>query len=134
MKVVVAGGTGLIGSKIVDILHDRSDEVIAASPKGGVNTVTGEGLDEALAGASVVIDATNAPSSDGAAAMEFFETSSGNLLAAGATVGVRHHVALSIVGADRLPGSSHWARRVLAGSSSKRGYDVRRLGSRRAET
>jgi uncharacterized protein YbjT (DUF2867 family) len=112
MKVVVVGGTGLIGSKVVDILRDLGVEVIAASPKNGINAVTGDGLEEALAGASVVIDVSNSPSPDAAAAAKFFEAAGRNLLAAEATVGVRHHVALSIVGADRVPGQGYYQTKV----------------------
>src|SRR6201999_2564270 len=101
MKIVVIGGTGLIGSKTVAILRQGGHEVVAASPKSGVNTITGEGLKEAMAGAQVVIDLTNAPSFEDKAVLEFFETSGRNLLAAEATAGVRHHVALSIVAIDR---------------------------------
>ncbi|WP_019831893.1 SDR family oxidoreductase [Sphingomonas sp. PR090111-T3T-6A] len=112
MKIVVIGGTGLIGSKIVAILRARGDEVIAASPAGGVDTITGEGLAAALAGAAVVVDVSNSPSNDGAAAMEFFETSGRNLLAAEAVAGIRHHVALSIVGAERAPGQGYFRAKV----------------------
>jgi uncharacterized protein YbjT (DUF2867 family) len=101
MKIVVIGGTGLIGSKTVAILRQGGHEVVAASPNSGVNTITGEGLKEALAGAQVVIDLANAPSWEDKAVLEFFETSGRNLLAAEAAAGVRHHVALSIVGTDR---------------------------------
>ncbi len=101
MKIVVIGGTGLIGSKTVAILRQGDHEVVAASPNTGVNTITGEGLKEALAGAQVVIDLANAPSWEDKAVLEFFETSGRNLLAAEAAAGVRHHVALSIVGTDR---------------------------------
>jgi uncharacterized protein YbjT (DUF2867 family) len=101
MKIVVIGGTGLIGSKTVAILREGGHEVVAASPNTGVNTITGEGLTEALAGAQVVIDLANAPSWEDKAVLEFFETSGRNLLAADAAAGVRHHVALSIVGTDR---------------------------------
>jgi uncharacterized protein YbjT (DUF2867 family) len=101
MKIVVIGGTGLIGSKTVAILRQGSHEVIAASPNTGVNTITGEGLKEALAGAQVVIDLANSPSFEDKAVLEFFETSERNLLPAEAAAGVRHHVALSIVGTDR---------------------------------
>src|SRR5438552_11761950 len=103
MKIVVIGGTGLIGSKLVALLRKRGQEVLAASPDSGVNTLTGEGLAEALGGAQVVVDLTNSPSFEDTAVMKFFETSSRNLLAAEAAAGVRHHVALSIVGTDRLP-------------------------------
>lgn len=101
MKVVVIGGTGLIGSKTVAILRQREHEVVAASPNTGVNTITGEGLEEAVAGAQVVIDLANPPSFEHRAVLEFFETSGRNLLAAEAAAGVKHHVALSIVGIDR---------------------------------
>jgi uncharacterized protein YbjT (DUF2867 family) len=101
MKIVVIGGTGLIGSKTVAILRQGGHEVVAASPNTGVNTITGEGLKEAMAGAQVVIDLANSPSFEDKAVMEFFETSGHNLLAAEATAGIRHHVALSIVGIDR---------------------------------
>src|SRR5947207_1772261 len=101
MKIVVIGGTGLIGSKTVAILRQRSHEVVAASPNTGVNTITGEGLKEAMAVTQVVIDLANSPSFEDKAVLEFFETSGRNLLAAEATAGVRHHVALSIVAIDR---------------------------------
>src|SRR5215213_11931558 len=101
MKVVVIGGTGLIGSKTVAILRQRGHEDLAASPESGINTITGEGLKEALAGAQVVIDLANSPSFEDKAVLEFFETSGRNLLAAEAAAGVRHHVALSIVAIDR---------------------------------
>ena len=101
MKIIVIGGTGLIGSKTVAILRQRNHEVVAASPNTGVNTITGEGLKEAMAGTQVVIDLANSPSFEDKAVLEFFETSGRNLLAAEAAAGVRHHVALSIVGTDR---------------------------------
>jgi uncharacterized protein YbjT (DUF2867 family) len=101
MKIVVIGGTGLIGSKTVAILRQGGHEVVAASPNSGVNTITGEGVNEAVAGAQVVIDLANSPSFEDKAVLEFFETSGRNLLAAEAAAGVRHHVALSIVGTDR---------------------------------
>ena len=101
MKIVVIGGTGLIGSKTVTMLRQGGHEVIAASPKSGVNSITGEGLKEAMSGAQVVIDLTNSPSFEDRAVLEFFETSGRNLLAAEAAAGVQHHVALSIVGTDR---------------------------------
>jgi uncharacterized protein YbjT (DUF2867 family) len=101
MKIVVIGGTGLIGSKTVAILRQRGHEVIAGSPKSGVNSITGEGLKEAMAGAQVVVDLSNSPSFEDRAVLEFFETSGRNLLAAEAAAGVRYHVALSIVGIDR---------------------------------
>src|SRR5213079_898061 len=105
MKIVVIGGTGLIGSKVVNILRQRGHEVVAASPSSGVNTLTGEGLAEALKGAQVVVDVANSPSFEDKPALEFFETSGRNLLAAEKTAGVKHHVALSVVGTDRLTGS-----------------------------
>jgi len=101
MKIVVVGGTGLIGSKTVAILRKSGHEVVAASPQSGVNTITGEGLKETVANAQVVIDLANSPSFEDKAVLEFFETSGRNLLAAEAAAGVRHHVALSIVGIDR---------------------------------
>jgi uncharacterized protein YbjT (DUF2867 family) len=102
MKIVVIGGTGLIGSKLVADLRGMGHEVVAAAPNTGVNTITGEGLAEALRGASVVVDVSNSPSLDGQAALTFFETSTRNLLAAEAGAGVRHHVALSVVGTERM--------------------------------
>jgi uncharacterized protein YbjT (DUF2867 family) len=107
MKIVVIGGTGLIGTKLVNNLRQRGHEVVAASPSSGVNTFTGEGLAEALTGAQVVVDVANAPQWDDKAVMEFFETAGRKLLAAEAATGVRHHVALSVVGADRLPASGY---------------------------
>src|SRR5215468_224106 len=101
-KIVVIGGTGLIGTKVVNNLRQRGQEVVAASPSSGVNTITGEGLAEALAGAQVVADVANSPSWEDKAVLEFFETSGRNLLAAEAKAGVRHHVALSVVGTERL--------------------------------
>lgn len=101
MKIVVIGGTGLIGSKTVAILRQAGHEVVAASPQSGINTITGEGLKEAMAGTQVVIDLANSPSFEDKAVLEFFETSGRNLLAAGAAANVRHHVALSIVAIDR---------------------------------
>lgn len=107
MKIVVIGGTGLIGSKLVAVLRQRGQEVLPASPASGVNTLTGEGLAPALAGAQVVVDLANSPSFEDTAVMKFFETSGRNLLAAEAVAGVKHHVALSIVGTDRLPDSGY---------------------------
>jgi uncharacterized protein YbjT (DUF2867 family) len=101
MKIVVIGGTGLIGTKVVEKLKHKGHEVVAAALNTGVNTITGEGLKEAMAGAQVVIDLENSPSFEDKAVLEFFETSGRNLLAAEAAAGVRHHVALSIVGIDR---------------------------------
>lgn len=107
MKIVVIGGTGLIGSKTVERLRKKGHEVLAASPNSGVNTITGEGLAEALAGAQVVIDLANSPSFEDKAVLEFFETSGRNLLDAEKAAGVKHHIALSVVGAERLPGSGY---------------------------
>src|SRR5262249_50091096 len=101
MKIVIIGGTGLIGSKTVPILRQAGHQVVAASPNTGVTTITGAGLKEALAGAQVVIDLSNSPSFEDKAVLEFFQTSGRNLLAAEAAAGVRHHVAVSIVGTDR---------------------------------
>ena len=112
MKIVVIGGTGLIGSKTVAILRQGGHEVVAASPNSGVNTITGEGLKEAVAGAQVVIDLANSPSFEDKAVLEFFETSGRNLLAAEAAAGVRHHVALSIVGTDRTPDNGYFRAKV----------------------
>lgn len=102
MKIVVLGGTGLIGSKLVQKLLDRGQEAVAASPASGVDSVTGEGLADALKGASVAVDVTNSPSWEDAAVLKFFETSTRNLLESEMTAGVRHHLALSVVGTDRL--------------------------------
>ncbi len=112
MKIVVIGGTGLIGSKVVTKLGERGHEGVAASPNSGVNTLTGEGLAEVCEGASVVVDVSNSPSFDDAAVMKFFETSTRNLLAFEAAAGVGHHVALSIVGTDRLPNSGYMRAKV----------------------
>jgi uncharacterized protein YbjT (DUF2867 family)/quercetin dioxygenase-like cupin family protein len=105
MNIVIIGGTGLIGSKVVNILRQRGHEVVAASPSSGVNTLTGEGLAEALKGAQVVVDVANSPSFEDKPALDFFETSGRNLLSAEKSAGVKHHVALSVVGTDRLTGS-----------------------------
>src|SRR5215510_14728464 len=102
MKIVVIGGSGLIGSKLVGKLRAHGHEAVAASPDSGVNTLTGEGLAEALKGATVVVDVSNSPSWEDAAVMEFFETSTRNLLTHEAAAGVGHHVALSVVGTERL--------------------------------
>jgi uncharacterized protein YbjT (DUF2867 family) len=112
MKIVVIGGTGLIGSKLVALLRKRGQEVLAASPNSGVNTLTGEGVAAALAGAQVVVDVANSPSFEDSAVMNFFQTTGRNLLAAEVTAGVRHHVALSVVGADRLPDSGYLRAKV----------------------
>jgi uncharacterized protein YbjT (DUF2867 family) len=119
MKIVVIGGTGLIGSKLVALLRQRGQEVLAASPDSGVNTITGEGLPQALAGAQVVVDLANSPSFEDTAVMKFFQTAGRNLLAAEAEAGVRHHIALSIVGADRLPDSGYLRAKVAQESLIK---------------
>lgn len=113
MKVVVIGGTGLIGKKVVALLEDRGHEVVAASPSRGVNTLTGDGLQNALAGAEVVVDASNAPSFAPDAVMSFFETSTRNLIAAGKQAGVAHLVVLSVVNADRLKDSGYMRAKVV---------------------
>src|SRR5215831_1257634 len=112
MKIIVVGGTGLIGTKVVKTLRDKGHEVVAASPSKGINSVTGEGLPEALAGAQVVVDVTNAPSWEDKAVLEFFETSGRNLLAAEAAAGIGHHVALSVVGTDRLLASGYFRAKM----------------------
>jgi len=112
MKIVVIGGTGLIGSKLVHLLRQRGHQVVAASPSLGVNTHTGQGLSAALAGAHVVVDVANSPSFEDKAVLEFFETSGRNLLAAEAAAGVRHHVALSVVGTDRMPASGYFRAKM----------------------
>jgi uncharacterized protein YbjT (DUF2867 family) len=112
MKIVIIGGTGLIGSKTAPILRQAGHEVVAASPKTGVDTITGEGLKEAMAGTQVVIDLANSPSFEDKAVLEFFETSGRNLLAAEAAAGVRHHVAVSIVGTDRSPDNGYFRAKV----------------------
>lgn len=112
MKIVVIGGSGLIGKKLVSKLRERGHEAIAASPSSGVNAVTGEGLAEALAGAQVVVDVTNSPSFEDTAVLEFFEKSTRNLLAAEAKAGVAHHIVVSIVGADRIPDSGYMRAKV----------------------
>jgi uncharacterized protein YbjT (DUF2867 family) len=112
MKIVVIGGTGLIGSKAVLILRQGGHEVVAASPKSGVNIITGEGLDEVMVGTQVVIDLSNSPSFEDKAVLEFFEISGRNLLAAETAAGVKHHVALSIVGIDRSPDNGYFRAKV----------------------
>jgi uncharacterized protein YbjT (DUF2867 family) len=107
MRIVVIGGSGLIGKKLIPLLQGRGHEAVSASPSSGVNTLTGEGLAEAFAGAQVVVDVSNSPSFEDRAVMEFFETSGRNLVAAEQAAGVGHHVALSVVGADRLPDSGY---------------------------
>src|SRR6478736_417203 len=112
MKIVVIGGSGLIGSKVVSKLREQGHEAVAASPRSGVNAVTGEGLAAALAGAQVVVDVANAPSWEPAAVLEFFEQSSRNRAAAEAAAGVRHHVALSIVNTDPAPDISYFVAKA----------------------
>src|SRR3954453_12414197 len=112
MKIVVIGGSGLIGKKLVPILRQQGHEAVPASPSTGVNALTGQGLAAALAGADVVVDVSNSPSWEDAAVMEFFDTSTRNLLAAEAEAGVGHHVALSVVGADRMPDSGYMRAKV----------------------
>src|SRR5213079_728710 len=112
MKIVVLGGTGLIGSKVVKLLRARGHEVVAASPSQGINSITGEGLTEALTGAQVIVDVTNSPSWEDKAVLEFFETSTRNVLATEAKTGVGHHIALSIVGCDQLPASGYLRAKV----------------------
>src|SRR5438132_585394 len=110
MKIVIIGGTGLIGSKLTTLLRERGHEAVPASPSTGVNVLTGEGLD--FDGVDVVVDVTNSPSFEDNAVLEFFRTATGNLLEAEAKAGVRHHVALSIVGADRVPDSGYLRAKV----------------------
>src|SRR5262249_38479625 len=112
MKLVVIGDTGLIGSKLITKLRDRGHEAVPASPDTDVNTLTGEGLADALQGAAVVVDVSNSPSFDAPAMLDFFETSTRNLLGAEAAAGVGHHVALSVVGTDRLPDSGYMQAKV----------------------
>jgi uncharacterized protein YbjT (DUF2867 family) len=112
MKIVVIGGTGLVGTKLVNRLRRDGHEVVAASPTSGVNTITGEGLAQALTGAQAVVDVANSPSFEDRAVLDFFETSGRNLLTAEAAARVRHHVALSVVGADRLPDSGYLRAKV----------------------
>ncbi|QET06282.1 SDR family oxidoreductase [Cupriavidus pauculus] len=112
MKIVVIGGTGLIGSKVVALLRARGHEAVAASPASGVNTLTGEGLAQALQGADVVVDVANSPSFEDKAVLAFFETSGRNLLAAEKTAGVKHHVALSVVGTDKLAESGYFRAKI----------------------
>lgn len=112
MKIVIIGGSGLIGSKLANKLRQLGHEVIAASPASGVNTITGEGLNEALKDAQVVVDVANSPSFEDKAVMEFFQTSGRNLLTSEASAGVKHHIALSVVGTDRLPDSGYLRAKV----------------------
>ena len=112
MKIVIIGGTGLIGSKTAAMLRQAGHEVVAAAPSTGVNTITGEGLPQAMAGTQAVVDLANSPSFEDRAVLEFFETSGRNLLAAEADAGVRHHVCLSIVGTDRTPENGYFRAKV----------------------
>jgi uncharacterized protein YbjT (DUF2867 family) len=121
MKIVVIGGSGLIGSKLVEKLREAGHDPLPASPDTGVDTLTGEGLQEAVEGAQAVVDVSNAPAWDDAAVMDFFQTSSQNLLAAEAAAGVTHHVALSVVGADRLPESGYMRAKIAQEETVKAG-------------
>jgi uncharacterized protein YbjT (DUF2867 family) len=112
MKIVVIGGTGLIGSKVIDRLRKQGHDALVASPASGVNTLTGEGLDQALAGADVVIDVANSPSFEDQAVLDFFETSGRNLMAAEKKAGIKHHLALSVVGTDRLAASGYFRAKI----------------------
>jgi len=123
MKIVIIGGTGLIGSKLAELLRTEGHDVLAASPRNGVNTITRQGLAEALSDATVVVDVANAPSFEDRAVLEFFETAGRNLLAAEAAAGVGHHVALSVVGADRVPDSGYM-RAKLAQEKLIRGAKI----------
>lgn len=113
MKIVIIGGTGLIGSKVVARLREQGHDAVPASPASGVNTLTGEGLAEVLVGAAVVVDVSNAPSFEDAAVLNFFQTSTANLLQAEAAADVQHHVALSVVGTDRLQESSYFRAKIV---------------------
>lgn len=113
MKIVVIGGTGLIGSKVVEKLKQKGHEAIAAAPNTGVNTITGEGLAEALSGAQVVVDVANSPSFEDQAAIAFFQTAGKNLAAAEVAAGIKHHVALSVVGTDRLQDSGYFRAKLV---------------------
>jgi len=119
MKIVVIGGSGLIGKKLIPLLRGAGHEAVSASPSSGVNTLTGEGLAEALAGADVVVDVTNSPSFEDKAVLEFFDKSTRNILAAEAAASVKHHVALSVVGADRFPDSGYLRAKVAQESLIK---------------
>jgi uncharacterized protein YbjT (DUF2867 family) len=112
MKIVVVGGTGLIGSKVIKTLRENGHEAVAASPDTGVDTISGKGLEDALKGAAVVVDVSNSPSFEDQAVLKFFETSTRNLLAAEQAAGVGHHVALSVVGSERLPNSGYLRAKV----------------------
>jgi uncharacterized protein YbjT (DUF2867 family) len=120
MKIVIIGGTGLIGSKLSTMLRNQGHEVVAAAPNTGVKTITGEGLAGALNGADAVVDVANSPSFEDKAVLEFFETSGRNLLLAEVNARVKHHVALSIVGADRLPGSGYLRAKIAQESLIKK--------------
>jgi uncharacterized protein YbjT (DUF2867 family) len=119
MKIVIIGGSGLIGAKLVQKLNASGHETVAASPKSGVNTLTGEGLAEALKGADVVVDVANSPSFEDKPVMQFFETSGRNLLAAEKAAGVKHHIALSVVGSERLPDSGYFRAKIAQESLIK---------------
>jgi uncharacterized protein YbjT (DUF2867 family) len=121
MKIVVIGGTGLIGSKLVEKLREHGHEPLAASPDTGVDTLTGEGLTEALEGAQVVVDVANAPAWEDAAVLDFFQTSSRNILAAETAAGVGHHIALSVVGTDRLQDSGYFRAKLAQEEALKAG-------------
>src|SRR5580765_2144375 len=121
MKIVVIGGSGLIGSKVIKILSGEGHEAVAASPNSGVNTLTAEGLAEVLKGAQVVVDVSNSPSFEDVAVMNFFQTSTRNLLSYEAVAGVGHHVALSVVGSDRLPESGYMRAKVAQEKLIKEG-------------
>ena len=134
MKIVVIGGSGLIGSKLVNQLREEGHEAVAAAPNTGVNTITGEGLAVALKGASVVVDVSNAPDWEDAAVMKFFETSTRNLLAHEAPAGVRHHVALSVVGTDRMLQSGYFRAKLAQENLSKLPQSLTQLCMRRNST
>ena len=135
MKIVVIGGTGLIGSKVVALLRARGHEVLAASPRSGVDSVTGAGLADALRGAQVVVDVANSPSFEDRAVLAFFEASGRNLRAAEAEAGVRHHVALSVVGTDRLPDSGYFRAKLGAGAADPSRHDaLHHRAARRSST
>jgi len=121
MKIVVIGGTGLIGSKLVSRLSERGHEAVAASPNTGVDAITGQGLAEALAGTQAVVDVSNAPDWSDAAVMDFFQTSTRNILAAEAATGIGHHVTLSVVGTDRLQGSGYFRAKLAQEEAVKAG-------------
>jgi uncharacterized protein YbjT (DUF2867 family) len=134
MKIVVIGGSGLIGSKLVTKLREHGHEAVAASPSTGVNTITGEGLAEALKGASVVVDVTNSPSWEDAAVLKFFETSTRNLLSYEAAAGVGHHVALSVVGTERLLASGFFRAKMAQENLIKASPSPIRLFARRSSS